>query len=227
MSEKNKAGRLRGALPLLLLFGPALLLILFAKMGCEHKFKELDDFGALNTYQYTKSNGKTVTNTDFANKIVIYTTIQTSCPNKCATSIWHIDQILYQQLRKNKKKLGHVKIVSVLTDENGQPSDNIKDMEAILDDQVEAYDPSIWTIVKGDPTVLYNMKHNGVSLIEKGKKYFAGASYYELMLLVDKSNHLRMVLSAKSESTIRTMRDHLALLEKQYDKEAYKAKKKK
>ena len=34
-----------------------------------------------------------------------------------------------------------------------------------------------------------------------------------------------MVLPGKTESTIRTMRDHMALLEKQYDKEAASKKK--
>jgi hypothetical protein len=34
-----------------------------------------------------------------------------------------------------------------------------------------------------------------------------------------------MVLPGKSESTIRTMRDHMALLEKEYDKKAAKARK--
>ena len=49
--------------------------------------------------------------------------------------------------------------------------------------------------------------------------------FQELMLLSDKSNHLRMVLPGKTESTIRTMRDHMALLEKEYDIKAYKLKK--
>lgn len=224
MNKEMKAGRLRRAMPLLLLFGPAFLLVLFAKVGCEHKFKVLDDFGKMNAYALTTSSGKVLTNKDFKGKIVIYTTIQPSCPANCATTIWHLDQILYQQLRKNKKKLGHVKIVSIVTDENGQQSDKVKEVEAILEDQIEAYDPSIWTIVKGDAKALYSMKHNGVSLIQSGKKFYGGQSYTELMLLADKKDHLRMVLSAKTESTIRAMRDHLALLEKQYDKEAYQAK---
>jgi hypothetical protein len=45
------------------------------------------------------------------------------------------------------------------------------------------------------------------------------------MILADKTNHVRMVLPAKTESTIRTMKDHIALLEKQYDKAAAEAKK--
>ena len=42
------------------------------------------------------------------------------------------------------------------------------------------------------------------------------------MLLGDQSNHLRMVLPGNIESTIRTMRDHMALLQKEYDKKKKK-----
>jgi hypothetical protein len=44
------------------------------------------------------------------------------------------------------------------------------------------------------------------------------------MLLVDKRNHLRMVLKGNSEGMIRKMKEHIALLDKQYDKEALKKK---
>jgi hypothetical protein len=39
------------------------------------------------------------------------------------------------------------------------------------------------------------------------------------MLLLDKKNHLRMVLSGKTEGMIRRMKEHIALLQKQYDKQ--------
>ena len=81
-------------------------------------------------------------------------------------------------------------------------------------------------IVSGDPEKVYNIKHNGQTLLQKDKKYFAGKAFTELMLLADKKNHVRMVLSGKSESTIRSMRDHMALLEKEYTIARYKAKKK-
>lgn len=42
------------------------------------------------------------------------------------------------------------------------------------------------------------------------------------MLLLDKKNHLRMVLSGKTEGMIRRMKEHIALLQKQYDKENLK-----
>jgi hypothetical protein len=136
-----------------------------------------------------------------------------------------LDQLIYQQLRKNKKKLGHVKLVSVITDGKGGSSDKLNDVIATLTDRVEAFDPSIWIVVKGDAKSLYNIKHNNQSLLQKGSNYFGGEAFQELMLLQDKANHLRMVLPGKTESTIRTMRDHMALLEKQYDKEAARNKK--
>ena len=43
-------------------------------------------------------------------------------------------------------------------------------------------------------------------------------SYQELMLLLDRENHLRMVLSGKTEGMIRRMNQHVGLLQKEYDK---------
>lgn len=226
----SKAGSLKSVFALLLLFGPALILIFISTRGCEHKFKELDDYGVIPAFSFTNSKGKVFTNQTFKNKIVIYTTIQASCPDSCGVSIWHLDQLIYQRLRENRKKLGHVKLVSILTDENGNPDTDgkhLQDVEFMLKDRVEGYDPTIWMIVAGDAKAIYNIQHNGQSLLQKDKKYFGGNSFQELMLLADKSNHLRMVLPGKTESTIRTMRDHMALLEKEYDIKAYKLKKQK
>jgi len=226
MSKNTKAGSLRPVFSMLILFGPALILILISKAGCEHKFKTLDDFGAVPAYTAQSSFGKTLTNKSFDNKVVLYTTIQTSCPDTCATAIWFIDQLIYQRMRTNEKKLGHVRIVSFLTDSEGKPSTDMKLVESILKRKVEGYNPKLWMIVSGDPEKVYNIKHNGQTLLQKDKKYFAGKAFTELMLLADKKNHVRMVLSGKSESTIRSMRDHMALLEKEYTIARYKAKKK-
>jgi hypothetical protein len=208
---------------LLLLFGPALFLIFISTRGCEHKFKVLDDYGAIKQYTLTTASGKQLTNKDFKDKIVIYTTIQPSCPDTCGVTIWHLDQLIYQQLRKNKKRLGHVKLVSIVTDGKGGQSNNIKDIQFMLKDRIEGFDESIWIIASGDAKSIYNISNNGESLLKTGKEFFGGQAFQELMLLVDKKNHLRMVLPGKTESTIRTMRDHMALLEKEYDKKAAKA----
>jgi hypothetical protein len=55
--------------------------------------------------------------------------------------------------------------------------------------------------------------------LKEGDQYFGGQAFQELMLLLDKKNHLRMVLSGKTEGMIRRMKEHIALLQKQYDKQ--------
>lgn len=218
------AGRLKGIVVLLLLFGPASFLIFISSRGCEHKFVELDDMGKVPNYNFVNGDGVKMNQTSFKDKVVLFTTLQVTCPNKCAVSFWHLDQLIYQHLRKNKKKLGHVKLVSFVTDGNGNPYANLNEIEYMLKDQVEKYDSSVWILANGDARSLYNISRNGENLLMKGKQYFGGEAFQELMLLVDKRNHLRMVLKGNSEGMIRKMKEHIALLDKQYDKEALKNK---
>ena len=220
----GSAGRLKGIIVLILLFGPASFLIFISSRGCEHKFVELDDMGKVSNYNFVNADGTQMNEATFKNKVVLFTTLQVTCPNKCAVSFWHLDQLIYQHLRKNKKKLGHVKLVSFVTDSKGNPYSNLNDVEFMLKDQVEKYDSSVWILANGDAKSLYNISRNGENLLMKGNQYFGGEAFQELMLLVDKRNHLRMVLKGNSEGMIRKMKEHIALLDKQYDKEAFKHK---
>ncbi len=213
-----KAGPLRVIFPTLLLFGPALLLIFISTRGCNHSFKVLDDYGKVPDFQITLKNGEQLTNNSFKNQVVLFTAIQPSCPDTCGLSVWHMGQLIYKTLRENQKKFGHVKMVSIVTDNFGNPSDKIEQVEAYLKDAIEGYDPKIWMIAKGDAKAFFDIKNNGYSLLQKDKQYFAGQSFTELMILSDKVGHVRMVLPGKTESTIRTMKDHMALLDKEYDK---------
>ena len=97
----SKAGPLKTVMVLLLLFGPASLLVFISTRGCEHKFKVLEDYGAMPNYRFTDSQGKVYTNESFKDQIVIFTTLQPTCPKNCGISVWHLDQLIYQQLRKN------------------------------------------------------------------------------------------------------------------------------
>lgn len=220
----GKAGRIKGLVVLILLFGPASFLIFISSRGCEHKFVELDDMGKVSNYNFTTTDGIQLNQASFNNKVVLFTTLQVTCPSKCAVSFWHLDQLIYQHLRKNKKKLGHVKLVSFVTDGKGNPYSNLKEVEYILKDQVEKYDSSVWILANGNAKNVYNITRNGENLLMKGKQYFGGEAFQELMLLVDKRNHLRMVLKGNSEGMIRKMKEHIALLDKQYDKAALKQK---
>ena len=105
----------------------------------------------------------------------------------------------------------------------GNPEHNLKEVQSILEDQVEEYDPKIWILADGDAKSIYDITRNGKNLLkEKGTKYYGGEAFQELMLLSDKQNHLRMVLKGNSEGMIRKMKEHIALLDKQYDKAALK-----
>ena len=111
-----------------------------------------------------------------------------------------------------------VKLISFVTDGKGNPVDDVSTLTESLKDNVEGYDPSIWFLAKGNAKEVYNFKYNKQTLLKKGKDYFGGEAYTELMLLLDKQNNLRMVNRGTSEGTIRRMYQHIALLQKQYDK---------
>ena len=222
-NKKGFAGRIKGIIIFFLLFGPAFLLIFLSSRGCSHKFKELDDMGKIKTYSFKGIDGKIHTSKDFKGNVVLITTIQKTCPSDCAISMWHLSQMIFEHIRKNQKKLGYVKMISYVTDGEGNPYHNLKEIEYILKDQVEEYDPKIWILADGDAKSIYDISRNGKNLLDqKGKQYFGGEAFQELMLLADKQNHLRMVLKGNSEGMIRKMKEHIALLAKQYDKQAWK-----
>lgn len=222
MAKSISAGRMKVIFAFLLLFGPALILIFLSTRGCEHKFKELDDYGAAVDYSFTDSHSKKFTSKDFEDKVVLINTIQPTCPDSCAVSVWHLDQLIYQKIRKNKKEVGSVRMISFVTDGNGNPSSDLASVEEMLKDRIEGYDPEVWIVASGDPKELYDFESNDQSLLQQGDEYYGGEAFQELMLLLDRKNHLRMVLSGKTEGMIRRMYQHVALLLKQYDKQAAK-----
>ena len=58
MAVKSTAGRTKRALAFLILFGPAFILVFIATRGCNHKFKELADYGKAVNYTFTDAEGK-------------------------------------------------------------------------------------------------------------------------------------------------------------------------
>lgn len=221
MAKIFSAGRVKVMFAFILLFGPALILIFLGTRSCEHKFIELDDYGAAPHYEFTDLNGKKVSSDDFKDKVVLINMLQIGCPDSCAVSFWHIDQLIYQKIRKNKNEVGDVRIISVVTDWEGNEVDDLSTMVDMMKDQVESYDPEIWMIVKGDVKSLYeNNYKDGYDLLAAGEELTGGETFVERMLLLDRDNHLRMVRSGKIEKYVRDMYGHIALLLKQYDKAA-------
>ncbi|MEY4128187.1 MAG: hypothetical protein ACK5F0_05545 [Flavobacteriales bacterium] len=212
--------KLRNVLGFLLVFGPALFLIFISTRGCTHQFKTLDDYGALKNYSFTDSKGRNRTAEEFKGEIIIITTLQKGCPWDCSVSFWRLNQILYQHIRKNShKQLKRVRMISFVTDGKGNPEKDLTLVQQMMERDVEGYDPNLWIVASGDVRSIYNIEHNNQTLLQKGEKYYGGEGFQELILLGDKENHLRMVLKGNQEGLIRRMKESLALLLKQYDKD--------
>jgi cytochrome oxidase Cu insertion factor (SCO1/SenC/PrrC family) len=215
----------RSLFALTLVFGPALILVFMATRGCDHRFKTLADYGLVSTPSFTVYNHKgkqQLTLQDYQDQIVLINTLQTTCPHNCGLAFFPLTQNIYKDLRTNKrKKLKQVRMLSIVVDSLGNPvsEEALLDIQDMLRSRVEGYDPEIWQLVSADPKIFYNLTNNGQKLIVKDTKYFGGVSYNELIMLLDKNNHLRMVLNGHTEGMIRKMKEHLALLIKQYDKE--------
>ena len=200
----------------MLVFGPAVIFIamtLFMTRSCEHKFETLENYGTITSFNFTDVNGNKRSSLDFKGDIVLISTIQESCPDSCSVLLWNINQTIYQRIWKNRtKKRKQVKILSFVTDDNGNPIKDLSPIEDLLKKIVPNYNPSIWVLAKGDVKSIYDIEHNGASLLQDGNKF------QELMLLMDKKQCLRMVLSGKKEGHIRRMEQSMALLQKEYDK---------
>ena len=223
MSTKKTAGFKQRLLIIVLLFSPAFILLLISSRGCSHNFKQLDDFGAATNYTFTDPKGKEYSYNDFDDQVVLVTTLQPSCPGNCAVSLWYLDQLVYQKMRKKKGK-GGVVIISFVTDGKGEPLTDLSSVEEMMYDRVEGYNPDTWILASGDPKKLYDFERNDERLLREGDEFYGNQAYQELLLLLDRKNHLRMVLSGKTEGMIRRMNQHVGLLQKEYDKNAANAK---
>ena len=223
--KRTKAGRLKSIFLLVLVFGPASLLIVISLNKCEHKFTQLPVYGNIGDFSFETIDGVIINQDSQKDKVTLFTTIQTTCPKICAIDLPKINLLLYQHYRKNKKKLGHVNFVSIVTDEFGNPVNDISEVTTMLMDIIPGYDPEIWKVVKGDPKQLYDIVSNDVNLYEqRSDSSFAQKPFLETMMIVDKENNLRLIRRGSEEGLIRDFKEHVALLQKQYDKAAYKAK---
>lgn len=218
MAKKGKAGRMKVLLAFVLLFAPALLLIFISTRSCEHKFKELDDYGEINAFEFKDAQGKIHSSDELKGNILLISVLQTNCPDDCAVSLWHIKEHIYKSVYGSRKKQGGVRMLSFVTDEQGNMSEDVGRIDEMLQDQIPDYDPELWMVAAGNAEEVYDIEHNGQSLLQEGDAFYGGKAFQELMLLIDRDGHLRMVLPGKSEGMVRRMKQHVALLMKQYDK---------
>lgn len=218
MASKKTAGRVKVVLAFLLLFCPAFLLILISTRSCEHKFEKLPDYGKIEAYSFIDATGKKRSSTEFRNDIVLITTLQATCPNDCSISLSNLKLQIFQLINGRKG----MKIISFVTDAEGNPVDDLTATQQMLQDEVLNYDPKYWILAKGDAKKIYDIRKGNHSLLEDLKKEgIDGGDYTSLLLLIDRSNHLRMIRQGNSEGQIRQMKQLMALLKKEYDLKEY------
>lgn len=218
MASKNKkAGRSSVWILFILLFGPALIIIVFSK-GCTNHFQQLDTYDKIGSFELTLNDGSQLTQDDLKDHITIFTTIQSSCPDSCGIDLWFVKEQLFKRLYTNSKKLKHVRIVSIVTDTKGEsaPIDDILMFK--LKDIVKDYDPKVWKIAEGDPKSIFDITHNAINLFEATDENYLGERIFlETMLLVDWDGNVRFVRFGKSESMVRDFHDGFTLLEKEFE----------
>ncbi|MBB79234.1 MAG: hypothetical protein CL844_09570 [Crocinitomicaceae bacterium] len=212
---------------LIVLLGPALILIFISTRGCKHMFKELDYFGLAENYTFFDSKGNKHSTEEFKDYTVLINVLQPSCPYDCSISFHHFNHLIYQKMCHKSYEKGSLRIISFVTDGEGNPIKDISSVRQMLFDQVEDYDPKVWMVASGEPKKLFNFSKNNSTLLKEGDEYYGGHAFQELMLLLDKKNNLRMVYRGNSEGLVRKMSESIALLKKEYDKESVEHVKKK
>lgn len=226
MAKNTKAGLIKPLLMIVLVFGPALFLILISLNKCDHNFTTLPEYGNVGNYSFDLPNGEKLTNKDMVNKVVILNIVQPSCPSNCSIDLAKFNLMIYQHYRKYQKNMGHIKFVSLVLDSQGNPVslDKLNEVQFNFQDMFQEFNDDIWKVVTGDPKQVYDIENNGINLYnQEDKESYAGRPYMETMMIIDKSNELRLVRKGSEEGYIRDFKEHIALLQKQYDKEEYEA----
>lgn len=225
-------GLKRLGLIILVLFGPGLLIYILAKT-LTNKFIELPYIGEhtyvingdktdtvyykVPDFEFKSIEGKTINSESTKGQFLIFTTIQNSCPDTCGLYFFHLDELFYQKLKKNRDNYFNVKIISILTDENGNPLQKASEKLVEALSTIER-DSDIWEVVTGDIDPIYGFKFNDQTF----KDLPSTASNYEIgtkafvnsLLLVDRAKHIRGFTGAKRDSDIRNFFDLLKILKK-------------
>jgi cytochrome oxidase Cu insertion factor (SCO1/SenC/PrrC family) len=218
---------------LLVLLGPGSIIYFIAKNVKNH-FIELPYLGYEYTvhadgskdstayqipdFTLTKFDGTKITRDSIRGEFIVLSTIQNTCPNPkaCGMGVFLFNEIFFHKLVKNKDNYNNVKVISILTDENGKPIDSIS--PALTEEMVD-FDKSLWWMTTGDVTPFYNFNYYGKKFYEHAADPAAGEigdfAFTNSLVLIDDKGYIRAVTGAKSDSDIRNFFDMLKLLKKE------------
>ena len=230
-------GGLGRVLTILLIFlGPGLVILFIAK-SCDNHFIELPYLGweydydssgkkidstAYNIPEFTltKFDGTIINRDSIQGKFIILSTLQNSCPtlNECGMGVYLFNELLFQKIVENqqKKGYGNGKVISILTDINGNPDSTISDS---LKGEMAEFDSNIWWMATGDPTPLFSFDYYGKNFMDHAASNKDGEvgtkAFVNSLVLIDDKGFIRGVSGAKRDTDIRNFFDMLKLLKKE------------
>lgn len=232
-------------LVLIIFLGPGAIIYFIAKTVSNHFIElpylgyeyELDSVGnkkdstayQIPNFNLQKFDGTPITRDSIKGKFIVLSTIQNTCPTmaECGFSLFHFNEIFFHKLVKNQESYGNVRVLSILTDIDGNP---VSEVSEKLKEEMYEYDTTgIWWMATGDVTPFYNFNYYGDKFMnqpsspkdgEIGTKAFTNS-----LLLIDDKGYIRGVSGAKTDSHIRNFFDMLKLLKKvEFDNEQKKTK---
>lgn len=228
-----KAKRL--ILVLIIFLGPGAIIYFISKTVSNHFIElpylgyeyKLDSSGnkvdsvayQIPNFNLTKFDGTPITRDSIRGKFIVLSTIQNGCPDpsECGFGLFHFNEIFFHKLVKNQKNYGNVRVISILTDIDGNP---VSEISPKLRDEMYEYDTTgIWWMTTGDVLPFYNFNYYGDKFINypasKKDSEIGAKAFTNSLVLIDDEGYIRGVTGAKTDTHIRNFFDMLKLLKKQ------------
>lgn len=169
-------------------------------------------------FELTSFDGAVINRDSIRDKFIILTTLQNTCPGiaDCGFGAEIFNEILYSKMVGHPDSYSNVRVLSILTDENGRP-DSIPSQ--LLREEMAVYDSRFWWYAVGDPSPFYSFPYYGDLFINYPASPEAGEigskAFVNSLVLIDKRGCIRGVSGAKSDTDIRNFFDLLKLLKKE------------
>lgn len=170
-------------------------------------------------FELTTFDGDIINRDSIRGKIIVLSTLQDGCPTleECGMGIYVFNEIFFHKLVKNQKNYGNVKVLSVLTDIDGNPIPDGPTEK--LKENMSEYDRDIWWTTYGDVEPFYNFPFYGKSFLQHEASPKDGEigkyAFVNSLVLIDAEGHIRGITGAKKDTDIRNFFDLVKLLKKE------------
>lgn len=206
-------GRRKSILVILMLCGPAVMLILLSKG--QQNFVGLESLAKLNGYQFYDLDSNLISDKANDKEVIVFTTIQNTCfdnANKdCSIYPYFIEEFFYRDYFKSPKKYKNVKIYSIVTDKLGNPARP----SALLIDAFSKYDRDFWELVVGDPKQVYSFKNKEGIVFSDIKDKDGNFEFIRMGLLVNMQNEIKAIRPLNGEAFVREFNERYRMLIKE------------